>query len=85
MLLKHPLLFDILKLVTDLKNKQIFASYNAESEFLLINCVLIYRLVRLLLESGADINLGDDFMNVWQTSQEKKMNSLHGTCFQIFI
>ncbi|PIK41565.1 putative caseinolytic peptidase B protein-like [Apostichopus japonicus] len=35
------------------------------------------RLVELLLESGADINLGDDFMNVWQTSQEKKMNSLH--------
>lgn len=32
--------------------------------------------VRILLEAGADPNLGDEFQNVWKTSQEKGLNSL---------
>lgn len=35
------------------------------------------KMVKLLIESGADVNLGDDFMNAWHTSQEKQLNSLH--------
>ncbi|XP_022084480.1 caseinolytic peptidase B protein homolog isoform X2 [Acanthaster planci] len=33
--------------------------------------------VRVLLQAGADPNLGDDFTNVWNVSQTKGINSLH--------
>ncbi|XP_038056781.1 caseinolytic peptidase B protein homolog isoform X2 [Patiria miniata] len=33
--------------------------------------------VRALLQAGADPNLGDDFTNVWNVSQNKGINSLH--------
>ncbi|XP_072170827.1 mitochondrial disaggregase-like [Diadema setosum] len=32
--------------------------------------------LRTLLKAGADPNLGDEFSSVWQTAQEKKLNSI---------
>ena len=40
--------------------------------------------VRALLAAGADPNLGDEFSNVYHTSRDKQLNSLHGkykSCF----
>lgn len=34
--------------------------------------------VRYLVKVGADVNLGDDFVNIYRTAMEKGMSSLEG-------
>lgn len=35
-------------------------------------------MIRLLLESGADLNAGDDYVNVYRTASEKGLHTLDG-------
>ena len=35
-----------------------------------------FEIMKILLEQGADPDLGDDFVNIYQTAREKQMNSL---------
>ena len=47
-----------------------------------------FEIMKILLEQGADPDLGDDFVNIYQTAREKQMNSLgilnFWNFFQIF-
>lgn len=40
--------------------------------------------VKILLEQGADINAGDDFINVYKTAMEKRMHPSDGNKYFIF-
>lgn len=37
--------------------------------------------VKFLLENGADVNAGDDFVHIYRTAREKGMYSVDGTNF----
>lgn len=40
-------------------------------------------IIKVLLDNGADINAGDNFVNVYKTAMEKGLHSLDGILFNI--
>lgn len=38
-------------------------------------------IIKILLDNGADINAGDNFVNVYRTAMEKGLHSLDGILF----
>lgn len=41
--------------------------------------------IKILLDNGADINAGDNFVNVYRTAMEKGLHSLDGIIFVLYI
>jgi len=42
-------------------------------------------IIKILLANGADVNAGDNFVNVYRTAMEKGLDSLDGIHFVLFI
>lgn len=42
-------------------------------------------IIKILLDNGADVNAGDNFVNVYRTAMEKGLHSLDGIFFVLYI
>lgn len=42
-------------------------------------------IIKILLDNGADVNAGDNFVNVYRTAMEKGLDSLDGIRFVLCI
>ena len=41
-------------------------------------------IIKILLDNGADVNAGDNFVNVYRTAMEKGLHSLDGIFWFLF-